>query len=480
MTDLDTGNVSDRLRAWSAGKPLPRWGTRCVDIAEDPFIVALVRIGGEGRPSAIAFGKASTTPSVVTTPDSRKPEAVAEMVEKFGIELLREFPPEDALDVWPQMLLPDRSHLELIHQMAYAYAFSKYPLAEMQRLNTVGRLMNSLFLQWQNPLQNTVLLASEALQSLYIFPASQARLGHLGFLLEWLVDHGGRAEQREAAVRAARLEAAVRAEQRSVSTSLDGAFENQRIADLLRRYAESQHTQEATAAAIKRVLEDEALSRWNLTRAAHQTINGDSRPANFGLRTLRSFSRRSWNRLWVLPRQKELNGQRVYWRGLETDMTAIGSAEEMMITELASQIRQEALAHGDREIALTLVNRGKAVHGTAIRPSTESGLLTVHYDNSVEIDFRGGTTYRLFGTADLEVKYESADPARRIAHFIVEKGRNSFKDGDEVILIEYTPDFFVTNKIRNMVQQPTTQLGQIFRRPLTRAGNSADESGAAE
>jgi hypothetical protein len=389
------------------------------------------------------------------------------MVEKFGKVLLNEFPAEDSLDSWPQILLPDRSHLELIHQMAYAYAFSKYPLADMRNLNTIGRLMNSIFLQWQNPLQNTVLLASDVLQSLYIFPASLARHGHLAFLLEWLVDHGSRV---------ARREAATRAEQLPVSTSLDGAFENQRVADLLRRFADSQNIDKSSGIALQRVLEGEALSRWNLTRAAFQTIQSDRRPANFGLRTLRSFSRRAWSDLWVHPRQKELSGQRVFWRGTETDMTATGAAEAMMKIELASQVKQEALAHGDKEIAMSLVKRGKAVHGTVIANGTNSDYIRMQYDNPDEVDFRGGTTYRPFGTAELEVKFEDADPLNRIAHFVVEKGRSSFKGGEEILLIEFTPDFFVTNKITNMKQEPTTQLGQILRRPLNRTTPPSNES----
>lgn len=468
MSDSGIDDVADRLRAWSAGKPLPRWNTRCVDIAEDPFVVALVRVGGEGRPAAIAYGKASSTPSVCSTPDSREPRAVAEMVETFGSALLTEFPAEEDLNTWPQLLLPDRSHLDLLHQMAFAYAFAKWPLADMGPLNTVGRLFNALFLQWQNPVQNTVLLASDVLQSLYTFPASLARHGHLAFLLEWLVDHGNRV---------ARREAATKAEQRSVSTSLDGAVENQEIADLLKRYEQSKRTHQPTAIALKRVLEKEALDRWHLARAAHQSIRLDPRPPNYGLRTLRSFSRRSWSRLWVLPRQRELSGERVYWRGTETDMSAVGAAEEMMMIELATQMRQEALAHGDIDIALSLVRRGKAVHGTVVASHSYAGTLTVEYDNTDEVDFREGTTYRPFGTAELQVRFESADPSVRVARFTVEKGTANFKIGDEIILIEYNPDFFVMNKIRNMSQQSTTVLGQLLRAPLSRSGEATATTG---
>ena len=459
MNEAGTDDVADRLRAWSAGRPLPRWSTRCIDLADDPFIVALLRVGGEGRPSAIAYGKSSSSPLVLSVPDSREPRSVAEMVQTFGNHLLREFPTDDSLSLRSQVLLPDRSHLELLHQMAYAYAFSKWPLADMGLLNTVGRLLNSLFLQWQNPIQNNVVLASDALQSLYIYPASPARQGHLGFLLEWLVDHGSRL---------ARHQSAMKAETRSVSTSLDGEFEDREITDLLKTFEESNRSDHSVGNSLKKILEAEALHRWHLSRAAFQTILQDPRPTNFGLRTLHAQSRRAWSRLWVIPRQTELNGQRAYWRGTETDMSATSAAEEMMLIELATQMKQEALSHGDWEIALSLVRRGKAIHGSVVTCRPQDGLLTVSYDNPDEVDFREGTTYRPFGTAELQVRYEDVDLVSRHVHFTVEKGALPFTSGDEILLIEYNPDFFVFNKIRNMSQQPTTGLDEVFRKPSSR------------
>lgn len=463
MNETRADDVADRLRAWSVGRPLPRWSTRCVDLADDPLIVALLRVGGEGRPSAIAYGKSSSSPLVISVPDSREPRSVAEMVEVFGRVLLGEFPTDDSLSSRSQLLLPDRSHLELLHQMAYAYAFSKWPLTDMKHLNTVGRLLNSLFLQWQNPIQNNVLLASDALQSLYVYPASPARQGHLGFLLEWLVDHGSRL---------ARHQTAMKAETRSVSTSLDGEFEDREISPLLRAFEESNRSNNNVGNALKKILEAEALNRWHLCRAAFQTMLLDPRPENLGLRTLRAPSRRAWNRLWVIPRQKELNKQRAYWRGTETEISPTSAAEEMMLLELASKMKQEALAHGDWEIALSLVRRGKAIHGIVISCKPQDGLLTIEYDNPDEVDFREGTTYRPFGTADLQVGYEDVDLATRQVHFSVEEGSLPFEPGDDVILIEYNPDFFVANKIRNMSQEPTTGLDDVFRRPPLRVDTS--------
>jgi len=100
--------------------------------------------------------------------------------------------------------------------------------------------------------------------------------------------------------------------------------------------------------------------------------------------------------------------------------------------------------------------------------------LTVEYDNTDEIDFREGTTYRPFGTAGLQVKLEKADPSVRVAWFTVEKGTASFEIGNDIILIEYSPDFFVMNKIRNMSQQSTTALGQLLRAPLSRSSEAAE------
>jgi hypothetical protein len=78
------------------------------------------------------------------------------------------------------------------------------------------------------------------------------------------------------------------------------------------------------------------------------------------------------------------------------------------------------------------------------------------------------------------VRYEDVDLVSRHVQFTVEKGALPFSSGDEVILIEYNPDFFVFNKIRNMSQQPTTGLDEVFRMPPSRVDTSTSPQDEVE
>src|SRR2546422_8607637 len=82
-----------RLRAWAAGKPLPRGSPRHVHIADnrDLLIVAFVRMGGESAPWGVASGLAGTKPTILTVPEGRNRTLVADMAAEFAPVLLRHF-----------------------------------------------------------------------------------------------------------------------------------------------------------------------------------------------------------------------------------------------------------------------------------------------------------------------------------------------------------------------------------------------------
>jgi hypothetical protein len=427
----------------------------------DPFVVALVRMGGEGRPWAVAFGRASGQPTLRSVADPRDQESVARMVHDVGAELLEVFPVTPRADGHdsPQVWLPDPSHLDLLHQMAYAYSSARWPLADMRALNRIGRLLNALFLQWQYPAQQTVAIATDVLRSLYTFPATPARQGHLGFLLEWLNDHGDRT---------ARLAAATVAEQRAVSTTIDGGFERRVLAPLLERYVESGRSDQASATQLRSLVEDEVATRWVIAVGAFRAVGRDPRPANSGLAMLRALSDKSWAELWVRPAELETLGQPVRWRERETDRDAIAAAAEMYRRELADQQHREALAHGDADIATDLARRGKGMVGRVTTRDRADGALTVRYTVPDALDVRVGTTYQPMGRTDLELKAVGSDAGRREVTFtLTTKGDNPDDDHgirtrQELVLIEHSPEFLTANKIGNMRTTYATALDGLI------------------
>src|SRR5882724_9741951 len=115
--------VLHRLRAYHEGKPLPQSDTLHFPIArnENLLILAFLRMGGESAPWGVAVGHPGKRPSLLTVPEARNRDLVADMAAKLALVLLEHFyhpsssDIEDRpdLDLLPlrQVWLPNPSHL---------------------------------------------------------------------------------------------------------------------------------------------------------------------------------------------------------------------------------------------------------------------------------------------------------------------------------------------------------------------------------
>lgn len=194
-----------RLKAWHAGKPLPLYSTLHFRVAEpeDVLIAAFVRMGGESAPWALAIGHPTDKPEVFAVPEARNRDLVADMMAEVAPLLLAHFrhpdwtdtpvtTPEEPLPI-RQLWIPNQSHLDTLHSLAYAYTFTKWgDPARVETLNALGRLCGWLFREAQRPGQMSAMVAKSVLRSCYTFPASELRQSHLGYLLAWLEQKGNR------------------------------------------------------------------------------------------------------------------------------------------------------------------------------------------------------------------------------------------------------------------------------------------------
>ena len=212
-----------RINAWAIGEPLARGNVINMHVAddEDLFIVSFLRMGGESRPWGVAFGTIADGPTVLTVPEGRNRQLVADMMAAFAPAILSHFRHPTYSDDGPQVYstqplrqvwLPGTSHVEMLHFIAAAYARSTWNRPDISVLNALGNLANCLFIESQRPGQQTIVAATDALRDCYIFPSTPVRQAHLGYLLGWL--NGG-------TTREVRLEAAHAAEKLSVSIVLD-------------------------------------------------------------------------------------------------------------------------------------------------------------------------------------------------------------------------------------------------------------------
>ena len=120
---MSVREITCKLRAWEAGAPLPRYSTiHHAIVPEDrALLVAFIRMAGESRPWAIAWGHAGQTPRVLAVPDGRVRDDVSVMCAEFAEDLLahlrvhnwtydpvgEDAGPDDLRQVW----LPNGQHV---------------------------------------------------------------------------------------------------------------------------------------------------------------------------------------------------------------------------------------------------------------------------------------------------------------------------------------------------------------------------------
>ncbi len=377
---MNTDEIVRRLAAFHQGRPLPLGKTMHFPVArqEDILIVAFARMGGESLPWGIGYGHPNTSPTILTVPEPRNRDLVAEMAAQLAPVLLKHFwHPDsgssrvtDPQQVLPlrQVWLPNPTHLDMLHFLAYTYTFTKWgEPARVVRLNALGRLSNWLFQEAHRPGQVVTMVATETLRESFTFPAETTRQGHLGFLLAWLEAKGGRE---------ARLTAASAAERLPIATTLDPEFERSKLEPVVQRHNDASRSGDERAAKaavleLSRRLEPELRRRFELTQRAIQILKSDKRPLNAGVAQLITASH---DELWSQYLRLELkrsdgDGGPLFVPSPETDRHPAAAASRYMAHEASADLHAAALLHHDVELQSQAIAAGDAFRGriTAVR-----------------------------------------------------------------------------------------------------------------
>lgn len=367
-------DIVRRLVAFREGQPLPRGETKHVHITSDDdlLVVAFVRMGGESRPWGIALGHPDTDPTILTVPEGRNRDLVADMCSSFGPTLLGHLrtpgyvrgPPDEWADLRPirQVWLPNGSHVDMLHHLAFAYTFTRWGAEARAVLNALGRAVGWLFREAQRPGQQHVIVATEALLSSYTFPAQPARLEHLGFLLAWLDEDLSRTKRSEAAHEAERL---------AMSTTLDPTVERSQTENRLAEWHEAREREDADAEhaaadEIRTCLENELRRRYGLTVEAIEHLRGDTRRTNRGVVQLVTEGlKEQWyqhTRL-ELRRHSEEDGP-AFTPSPETDRYPAAAGSRYMVHLASVELAESVLLHDDLDLQAEAIARGDGFRGT--------------------------------------------------------------------------------------------------------------------
>ena len=345
-----------RLHAWKDGRPLPRGQVVNVHVTddEDLLIVSFLRMGGESRPWGVAIGTLAEGPSFFTVPEGRNRTLVADMMvevakillEHFNHPSYSEIGPVESSESFRQAWLPGPTHVEMLQCLAAAYARSRWQRTDIDVLRALGNLCNALFIEHQRPGQQTVVSATEALRTCFVFPTAGIRQGHLGHLIGWLSPARGRN---------ARLEIAHAAELESVATVLNPDYERETLQPLVEQWGQAQRKNDTTqmSRAAKKIaseLENELRKRWDATARAARYIAEDPRHYNEGLTALVTDSQKQMFRTWGESALREEAGDPPYWPNVFSDTNARTAGRAYQKRIAFDQKARHLLVHGDTEL----------------------------------------------------------------------------------------------------------------------------------
>lgn len=358
-----------KLLAFSAGKPLPH-GTHLRLPKRKPaqtLVLAFVRMGGESRPWGIAAGQPDKAPRIYTAAEARDRELVGAMLEEFAPLLLAHMGhPEYASAAGemplPHLWLPNASHVEMLHFLAFTYTFAKRGDAgRMKTLNAQGRAATWLFQESTRPGQLSCIDASRALRDAFTFPAEDVRQAHTGYLLAWLETKGGFD---------GRLKAASSAEMRTVSTSLDPQIEKSGLDALVEEFNKAKRAGDGTktrklAEDVHNSLEDELVHRFETTARAYELLQADRRPVNPGLDELEEWARECHDN-YLEAEQRIASGGKAWVKAPETDRHSLIAAADYVTLEAAQDRCLNALVHFDEDLQEDLLASGDGVAGKIV------------------------------------------------------------------------------------------------------------------
>jgi hypothetical protein len=375
---MTTDEVVRRLRAFGKGKPLPNGETLRVPLMglldNQIVILAFVKMGGESAPWGVAWGRPAHRPEFMCVTEPRTRDDVADMMARFAPSLLTHvnapqysrFGPDPEAKLPPfQFWLPNDSHLEMLHHLAYAYTFARRGEPDrVLRLQALGRACGWLFRESQRPGQTIVISAARALAEAYTFPSETTRQGHLGFLLAWLESKGSRD---------VRMRAASEAEQQSVSTALDPSFERDELEPYVDFFNEGRKTQDEIKISrgrkrVEKLLEAELTRRFELTERAITVLRADKRRENKALPKLWQLSLEEHRLQYRRMEQQRYDAQDgpAFTTSPETDRHPAAAGSRYYIHEASQEFLDRQLVHDDCELQAQLVAAGEAIAGKIV------------------------------------------------------------------------------------------------------------------
>jgi hypothetical protein len=396
-----------QLNAVKAIGPIHRYSTFHMRIDEDPIFIAFVRMAGESRPWAIAYGKYSDgVPKVISVPDGRNRNAVMEMCAELAEEMLEYFrvagytwdpiTKENFSDVlMPQVWVPSSRHVEMFHNLQYAYWRVRKGDDRTQPITVFARLSGWLFRESTRLGQQVIIDTAKLFRESYVFPADAASLGHLGTCLKWFDEHEDLNSARFAVREATLLRD---------SPTLDPELDSKVFAPLIDKRNKLNEESKDTSKVDKQIHENlaaEVTRRWELVKSSYEVFQSDSRDINPGVIDLaRATSESFYSQFQRIEEDmQDPDMGPAYTQHPETDFHGSAAASNYFVMTASDTAYIAKLVHDDEELQAEALASGKAFFADVVNVEnlgtgrTTTPLWTLRVQIGEKLRIREGERY---------------------------------------------------------------------------------------
>ena len=364
---MTTREIVRRIQAWEKGSPQPRFKTLeyRVNPKSDCFGFVFIRMAGETRPWSIMAGKLEGEPEFFYAAEPRQRQAVNAIVDEAAEPLLlfmEEWLQEAVEESVPQFWFPDETHIEMLHNIEYAYSREKLEGEQRPKRSGFGRLAGWLFREHQIRGQQVAMICNKVISEIWTIPIEDSRQAHLGQTLAWLKTEGNRAT---------RINAANQAIEERVGITLNPDVERRYLEKPVKTLQEGTPSEKEIAEkSIHDLLLSESKRRWDLMIESYELLASDSRPENKGVSKLVENSRQrlmsNYARIEDGIRDEAL-GTPAFVPHPETDRNPAAAAAAYISMNKAEELWLDTLVDDDAERLSDMIESGDAFGGTIFK-----------------------------------------------------------------------------------------------------------------
>ena len=360
---MTTRETVRRIRAWESGGPKPRFSTLefRVNKKRDCFGLVFIRMAGETRPWSVMAGTLDSEPKFFFAPEPRDRLSVNKIVDEAADSLLsfmNSWLQSQTASTIPQFWFPDETHIDMLHNIEYAYSREKKIGEKRPKRSGFGRLAGWLFREHQLKGQQTAIVCNRVIAESWTIPVEDTRQAHLGHTLAWLKGKGDLMQT---------MQEANLAIEKRVGITLNPDIERRSLEKPVKTLQEgSDSEKEAAVKTIRKILLEESQRRWDLMLEAYSVLSSDARLENKGVVKLVDNSRQRLLTNYARIEdgiKDELSSTPAFVPHPETDRDPAAAASAYIVMNKAEELWLDTLVDDDAERLHDMIETGDAFAG---------------------------------------------------------------------------------------------------------------------